>query len=118
MTLKTATMSDEDVDNLLTDALEGGFSAVWMGEQVQPSHWPEGARYASECLARGATLTIQEDCEGDVGTYTLTREAFERGAAARAEQCGRTLVVWLDDYDAIEADCALQLAIFGEVKWG
>lgn len=53
-----------------------------------------------------------------IETFKLTREAFDAGVSARAAFLGESVEDWFENHDAIEADAALQMAVFGEVRYG
>jgi hypothetical protein len=77
--------------------------------------------YIYQVLTRqeDGVLLFHEVGDGDEDIWhRVDRETFERGMRRAAAHWGQTLAAWIDNQDAIQADVAVQFAIFGEVKYG
>lgn len=113
-------LTQEDVDDILTTAFEGGIN-YWCNEaEVVDEYLGE---YASEQISRGGKIKLYDD-EGD-DVYELDIEKFMQGFMLWIE-CG------YDEYGAIKsdgsvdcceidaemADMIIQLALFGEIVYG
>ena len=118
---RTVVLSDEDIDCIMSGALDGGIS-YWAckAEVVEDEYLGE---FASEQISRGGSLRIydREDSE----TYLLTLEKLLRGfSMALLLGYGDT---WVDNpentvdsccIDANGCDVIVQLALFGDVIYG
>ena len=112
-------LKDEDIDDIMAAALEGGI-CYWCdkAEVVESDYLGE---FASEQISRGGSLKLY-DCESD-DTFILTRDKFIEGVKKACEQGYST--EWLEDgeidtcmIDSDAADVIVQLALFGEVVFG
>ena len=118
-------MTQQDIDDIMVAALEGGINYWCWRVVVQGDYLGE---YASEQISRGGKLAvwIDEPFEDDKTCYMLDRDKFLAGFKLWLEKGG-------DSYDAIDysdgsvdcgqidATCAdeiVQYALFGEVVFG
>ncbi len=112
----TVNLSTEDIDDIMTTALEGGINYWCSKAEVVGDYLGE---YASNQISRGGVL-ILHDAESD-DTWTLTRDNLLQG-----------LRMWLTNgmdidhgvcegaldtsvIDACAADCIIQYALFGKL---
>lgn len=110
---KQFTITSEDIDDIMCDALESGIG-YWCGRaKVNGEYLGE---YASDQISRGGSLTLY-DIEDDDEKYVLDLVKFLNGYRLAIEQ-GYFSGDLDDDYDAGTADVIVQLAIFGEVVYG
>lgn len=110
-------LSTEDIDDIMCAALEGGI-CYWCGRaEVVGNYLGE---YASEQIARGGSLLLHDAESADA--WELNREKFLNGMKLYFEQGCHVRVednhIDTCDIDADDADCIVQLAIFGEVMFG
>ena len=110
-------LSQQDIDDIMVKALEGGIThwckkAVVVGEHL-------GER-ASDQISRGGTLALHDAETTDVWMLNLenflngVKLYFEDGCHVQVEDgCIDTC-----DIDANDADCIIQFALFGEVVFG
>lgn len=113
-------VTDEDIDDIMCTALEGGIT-YWCDEaRVVGDYLGD---YAHEQIVRGGTLLL-EDAEEDE-TYELTKEKFLKGIQlARDREYFKEYNWWDGDkidtcsVDADVADVIIQLALFDEVVFG
>lgn len=105
-TVKT-TVTGETIDNILDDALYSGIS-YWCGLAEVGRHI-EGVKYMSHEVSRGGTLKLTDSEDGKV--HLLTRAKMLKGISLHKNHD-------FESYDSIDADCIVQLAIFGEVVYG
>jgi hypothetical protein len=115
----TATVTQEQVDNLLCAAFEGGIT-YWCSDAEVLGEWPEGAHYTHETLTRGRDirLTVPDDWNETTETYVLTLDNFLAGIARAASHFRQDVVTFLEDHDACSADVAVQFAALGEIVYG
>lgn len=106
---------DQDVDDVTTSAFEAGI-ANWCNKAEVIGEWPEGATFASETLTKGAKVWLHDFVGKRVAM--VDDEAVRRGIVLRAAERGMTLRRWIEEHDALEADCAIQYAAFGEIVYG
>lgn len=118
-----ATLTTEDIDDIMVSALEGGVTACWCGEaevveEKRVSDW------GHEQIARGGVLKMH-DIEDPDEVWELTLEKFLKGFKLWLESGGdvygavqRNGKVDCGEIDAERADEIVQLALFGEVVFG
>ena len=113
-------ISEEDIDDIMTTALEGGITYWCRKAKVEGEYLGE---YASEQIARGGVLKLYPVDEDK--TYTLTLEKLLKGIEqAMQEQYFPNYERWSVDgidtcnVDADVADVIIQFALFGEIVYG
>lgn len=113
-------VTQEDIDDIMSAALEGGICYWCCKAEVVGEYLGE---YASEQISRGGTLKLYDSEDDEV--YELTREklfegikkAYAGGYFAEYEWCdGKELDCC--QIDAEVADAIVQLALFGDVIYG
>lgn len=110
--VKEFTLTEEDIDDIMSDALDSGIG-YWCGEaEVEGDYLGE---YASDQISRGGKL-ILHDIEDHNETHALDLALFLSGYKQAIEQ-GYFSGDLDDDYDAGIADIIIQLAIFGEIVY-
>jgi hypothetical protein len=112
-------LTDEDIDDIMCAALEGGISYWCRKAEVVGEYFGD---YASEQISRGGTLKLYDSEDDEV--YELTLEKLLRG-----------FELWViggyDTYEAVcngevdtmeidaeKADQIVQLALFDEIIYG
>lgn len=120
-----AALTQQDIDDIMVSALEGGINYWCRRVVVQGDYLGE---YASEQISRGGKLAVwlDEPFEEDKTCYLLDLDKFLAGFKLWLEKGG-------DSYDAIDysdgsADCGqidatcadeiVQYALFGELVFG
>ena len=109
--VKRERITSEQIDDMLTDAFEGGMTAQWCDElsiAKDPAFLNDSIDYMQQVIALGGVLELHEEGEDkwhrldldDVLT-SLSKVDFD-----------------FDNYDAVDADTVVQTAIFGEVVYG
>ena len=116
--VRKAYLTDEDIDGIMSCALDGGVTAMWCAkvEVVDGKYLGE---YASEQISRCGKLRFYDRESGE--TWVLTQGKLIRGIEL-AFMKGYGLE-WFDEdgklnifnIDANEADTMVQFALFGEV---
>lgn len=123
----TTTLTAEQIDDVLTSALEGG-SNYWADVvgKIEPTSWEyvdtslpreDGNHWMQEYpLNPGGALLIQ-DLEDEVSpAWCLDSKSIQAGLAAMAEKCPTHLAdIVIDNYDANTADAFLQCCLFGDI---
>ncbi len=108
---------DEDIDDIMCTALEGGITYWCNCAEVVGEYLGE---CASEQISRGGILRLH-DCESDA-VYELTLDIFLRGLATYVSGCYDIAVdsgrVDPGEIDAEGADCIIQYALFEDVIYG
>lgn len=116
-------ITDEDIDDIMAGALEGGIN-YWCDEaKVNGKYLGE---YASEQISRGGELKLHDMENGK--EYLLTREALIEGIVMYLQNPhpydiidgGDRAFIQIDtcQCDAVVCDMIIQYAIFGEVIYG
>lgn len=117
---KEIKVTQEDIDDIMCSALEGGICYWCWKAEVVGDYLGE---YASEQISRGGTLKLYDSENGE--KYWLDRDkllkgikkAYEDGYYADYEWCdGKTLDCCM--VDAEVADVIVQLALFDDVIYG
>ena len=111
-------VSDEDIDDIMSAALDGGIT-YWCGRaEVVGEYLGE---YASEQISRGGTLKLYDIEDGTVSELTLDkflnglRLWIENERAFELTDAGRLDV---GQIDAPAADTIIQYALFNDVIFG
>lgn len=106
----------QDIDAIMVTALEGGIN-----------HWCDRVevvgdflgKYASEQISRNGALKLYGTVGGEVSELTL--EKFCQGFRQYLEDGFHVAVndnkIDAGDIDANDADCIIQFALFGEVRY-
>jgi hypothetical protein len=114
-------ITGEDVDDIVTTALEGGCN-YWCDKATLLDNDYKGATYASEAVSKGGTLILHVNHDGEAWDgetpKPLTRENMESGIKRAAIHFGKSVRVFLENQDAIYADVAVQFAVFDKIIFG
>ena len=120
-------ISNEDIDNLMVCALEGGINdwcckaemkkdPAGIGYDGVTLEDDEEVLYASDIISKGGTL-ILHDCESE-DKWELNLENFLKGVEKEMENSSfGTIEELMDGHDAYTADNIIQCAIFGELTF-
>lgn len=123
-------VTQEDIDDIVTTALEGGINYWCRKAEVVGDYLGE---YASEQISRGGTLKLH-DSEED-GVYELTRDKLLDGIKKYCEDVNRPYDIMYSEMnsvgcssgefgldcsmvDATVADMIIQYAVMGEIVYG
>lgn len=121
-------ISDEMIDDLMCAAFEDfgyclsqwcdAYYASVRGHRIDSiERKSRGIEYMHGALTKGCDITLH-DAEDDKW-YTLTLDDFvNKGIAQLCKQKGVTPDSLHDNHDAVDGDCLVQLAIFGDVVYG
>lgn len=113
----TAEVSDQDIDDIMVFALEGGITYWCSKAEVVGETLGE---YASDQISRGGELHLY-DCESDE-VYTLTLDKFLKGLSRYLCACYDQITdddcIDPGEIDAERADCIIQYALFNEIVYG
>jgi len=115
---KTLKITDEQLDDIMCAALEGGIT-YWCNEaKVVGDYLGE---YAHEQIARGGKLLLSDSEEET--TYELDKEKLLKGLELYLSKGGDAEIVRGDtidtcEVDAIAADEIIQYSLFGDVIYG
>ena len=111
-------VSDEDIDDIMSAALDGGITYWCNRAEVVDEYLGE---YASEQISRGGTLKLYDIEDGTVLELTLDkflnglRLWIENERAFELTDPGRLDV---GNIDALAADAIIQYALFNDVVYG
>jgi len=112
------TLTNQDIDDIMVTALEGGINNWCCEVEVIGEYLGE---YASDQISRGGTLRFLEIEESDMNT-DITLTSFLEGVKLCMEH--GILPVDVDGnidagmVDAELADCIVQYGLFGEIVYG
>lgn len=115
-------ITDEDIDDIMCSALEGGIT-YWCSEaEVKGEYLGE---YGSEQISRGGILLLHDIEEPEV--YELTKEKLLKGIMMYLTNPTYSDVLEMIDHelrldtsyvDADVADCMIQYALFDDIIFG
>ena len=114
----TFVVTDEDIDDIMSAALDGGITYWCNRAEVVDEYLGE---YASEQISRGGTLKLYDIEDGTVSELTLDkflnglRLWIENERAFELTDPGRLDV---GNIDALAADAIIQYALFNDVVYG
>ena len=118
--VKEIKVTQEDIDDIMCSALEGGITYWCRMAEVVGDYLGE---YASEQISRGGVLKLYDAEEDDIYTLTLEKlldgigQAYEENYFKEYEWCdGKTIDTC--QVDAEVADVIVQLALFNEIVFG
>lgn len=113
-------VTEEDIDDIMCAALEGGITYWCCKAEVVGEYLGE---WGHEQIARGGTLKLHDREEDEV--YELTREKLLNGIKLAYDYDCYHDYEWCDGHsldccqiDADVADCIVQYALFGDVIYG
>ena len=112
-------LSQEDIDDIMCSALEGGICYWCDKAEVIGEYLGE---YGHEQISRGGTLLLYDREEDE--KHELTRDKFIAGLQLFFKKGNMSLLdndtcsVDPGDIDAIAADTIIQYAIFGDLIYG
>jgi len=109
---RNISLSEDDVDNLLVGALEGGIN-YWCEKANVVSNDYKGGEFASSVISRGGSLELYED-DGSFKVLNLKKlksgiEKYYNTQKYPSDVC---------NMDANDYDTIIQLAVFNEVVYG
>jgi len=117
----TATLAEKDVENIMVAAIEGGIGYWAILDNTGPC-WrsrPKGepiSTWAAKLLCEGKFLRFFPAEGRDKTEWVLTLEKLIEGIKINAER--RPRYADMDNFDAIDVDCIIQYALFGDVIFG
>ena len=117
---KRIEVTEEDIDDIMCSALEGGINYWCCKAEVFGSYLGE---WAHEQIARGGSLNLHDAEEDEV--YELTIEKFLKGIQLAVEGNYYADYEWCNgteidtcQVDACVADVIIQLALFDDIIYG
>ena len=114
--------TQEDIDDIMAGALEGGIN-YWCGEDEVVGNYL--GEYASEQISRGGQLILHDIEENE--TYTLDREKFMKGLKMYLEkphpydileEIYNKLRIDTCNADDTVCDMIIQYALFDDIVFG
>lgn len=119
---RTLTLTKEDVDDIMSTALEGDITSEW-AYKVEPTSGHYLGKYASEQISRGGALRFY--VYDDSKKYILdldkliegVQRALSRGYGADWFNESGTKFDPSIRFDSVQADIVMQFALFGEIVY-
>lgn len=107
----------EDIENIIVNSFEGG-STYWMGVNNSTAEWNDKPQsvpfsiWATKILLDGGKIKVY-DIEGteDDDNWYITLEGITNGISVWSMERRNNM----EDWDADDCDCVVQIAIFGKV---
>jgi len=113
-------ITEENIENIIVTALEGGCN-YWLGiicKKAQFADKPKGeptATWVTKLLLEGQEIECFDVEDTTEPHWTLTLEKLLKGITLHVEE--RPEFIDIDDWDADNADCAIQCALFGKLVY-
>lgn len=115
------TITESDIENIVVSSLEGG-SNSWMG--LDNSHpefkeKPKGeplSTWTTKLLIDGKTVYFYDIEDPEEKLFELSLQKLFNGITQNAKE--RPFASNKDGWDACDADCIMQYALFGELVYG
>lgn len=104
-------LTDEDLNDIVDAMMHGIHYWATDLEKVKDSKEPQHIEYLSEALTNGWALRFTDTIEDT--PYKLTKEKLLKGIALAVKNG----YAELDNIDSVAADCIVQYALFGEVRY-
>lgn len=98
-------ITKQQIDDIIDAAMQG--CTHWCDAVRIIGKTPKGAVFASEVISRGGRLNFHD---AEEGWKVLTLKKFLKGISL-------TQNTKFDDYDMLDADAAVQCALFGEITY-
>ena len=106
-------MKNQDYNDIIVTALEGGIN-YWCDSAKAKGGNFFGQEFLSEILPKGGTIILKAENK----EYELTFSKLKKGIA-KFRKVNNISEKWENiDYDATDADCIIQYAIFGKIIYG
>jgi hypothetical protein len=125
---KSHEFSAEDITDLIVTALEGGIN-YWCGKaEIVINAIPKTfagvsaedqskVKYASDVIALGGKLKLT-DVEDEDESWELDLPKMLKGISMHCDANNIAPSDLMDNYDAGDADCIVQYALFNEIVFG
>ena len=117
---KKINVTQQDIDDIMATALEGGIT-YWCNKATVVGDYL--GEYASEQISRGGTLKLYDAEDDEV--YELTLDKLLKGIEIAVRDNCYSEYEWINgneidccQVDAEVADCIVQYALFGEIIYG
>ena len=115
---RTYEISDQNIDDLMVTALEGGIN-YWCSSAVVSVQPLEDWKYTSDVISLTDGVIQLTDIEDENITWELTIEKFMNGLKLLMSKNNYIDVNDLmDNHDAEIADHLIQLSLFGKIVFG
>ena len=114
-------ITESDIENILVSSLEGG-SNYWMGldnSRLEFKDKPKGeplSTWTTKLIIDGKSVYFYDIEDPEEKSLELTLQKLLNGITQNAEE--RPNSANKDDWDACDADCIIQYALFGELVYG
>lgn len=115
-------VTESDIENIVVSSFEGG-SNYWMGLDNTGEKWNSRPKceplsmWAVKILLEGGSVELYDiEDEDEDKRFTLTLEGLVKGIELNAIE--RPFAANKEQWDAGDADCILQYALFGKVVFG
>ena len=114
-------LSQEDVDDIMCTALEGGVN-YWCKRAtiVKCDKLPKDLEYTSQAISRGLSVLLEDEdgeWEKDTASYTLTLDRLKIGLRLYGQTHGFAHPT-VENIDASAADSIIQFSLFGREIYG
>jgi hypothetical protein len=112
----TGQLTDENIDDILVTAFEGGIN-YWTNTPVRVPEWPKGVDYASSVVSKNKPVLIFNEDENE--WMELNLEKLLHGIKMFLSRRSLSCDYFSDgNFDAEDADVIVQYALFGEIVYG
>jgi hypothetical protein len=106
-------LTNENINDLVSTCIEGSSWVGWVVIKKCPPEAEGKYEFASDIVSLGGTLEIRDSCSTD--RWELTLENMLKGIQMHCTNKKISVAELMDDYDADDADCIVQYALFNEL---
>lgn len=108
-----------DIDCLMSTAFDSGIS-YWASDWWVSKEPEADYQFTSDVIARDGEITVVEWAEDTEETteHVLTLEKVLKGITLWMNHSGRSYSYLVENGDAEDGDCVVQMALFGEIVYG
>lgn len=108
-------VSDEQIDNWLCGAFEGGSNYWCIGLEVKNNDY-KGTEFASDCISKGGVVIVNN---GSIKNFHIDKKKVLTSLKTMNSKHPQSFNRLIDDsYDSEDSDTLFQIACFGEVVYG
>lgn len=114
----------EFINDLMTTAFDAGVGGCWYWVTDYENYLDgktgkeTGVEYFHDVVAEGGTLSIQILDGEDDEWYDINTSKLLLGIQQYCKERNKTPEALMEDHDADDADCIVQMAIFAKVVYG
>lgn len=112
----TYDLTQQDVDDLMSTALEGGINYWCRKATVKGNISDFKVEFSSDVISQGGTLILHDAESND--KWELNLEKLVNGIKMFCQKKNKSVEDLINDFDAFDVDAVIQYGIFGKLVFG